>query len=58
MVGVVGYLIVELGQLEEADDILHEVLELQKRVLGPEHPKILNTLGRLGFVRSHLRRYE
>lgn len=28
-------LILKLGQFEEAGSILHQVLELQKRVLGP-----------------------
>ncbi|EGO51468.1 hypothetical protein NEUTE1DRAFT_125166 [Neurospora tetrasperma FGSC 2508] len=54
----VGYLDMKIGNFEEADDVLHQVLELQKRVLGPEHHKLLDTLSHLGFISNYLRRFE
>jgi tetratricopeptide (TPR) repeat protein len=37
------------GKYAEAEQILREVLDVQRRVLGPEHPDTLHTMGNVGF---------
>ncbi|HYO72481.1 MAG TPA: serine/threonine-protein kinase [Archangium sp.] len=48
----------EMGRYEEARTAYERVLELRRKVLGPEHPKVIAALNNLGVALGALGKYE
>ncbi|WP_375771750.1 tetratricopeptide repeat-containing serine/threonine protein kinase [Archangium gephyra] len=48
----------EMGRYDEARSRYERVLELRKKVLGPEHPKVISAYNNLGVALGALGKYE
>jgi serine/threonine protein kinase len=45
-----AWALVQQGRLAEAEKLERKVLDIQRRVMGPEHPDTLGTIGELAFT--------
>ncbi|MGA2537557.1 MAG: tetratricopeptide repeat protein [Terracidiphilus sp.] len=45
-----AWALVQQGRLAEAEKLARKVLDLQRRVMGPDHPDTLGTMGELAFI--------
>jgi len=55
--GTIGQTYIDLGLYTEASRQLERALELHRRVLGPENPKTLDTMSRLGIAATRRAKY-
>jgi len=54
---LIGNNLTDLGNYEEAERVLLECAETQRRVLGPDHPRLQETLYDLALLYKHSERY-
>jgi tetratricopeptide (TPR) repeat protein len=45
-----AWALVQQGRLAEAEKLARKVLDIQRRVMGPDHPDTLGTMGELAFA--------
>jgi Flp pilus assembly protein TadD len=53
-----GFVLRDLGRLDEAEPLIRQALDLCQKVLGPEHPNTLIALSNLGDVLARRGRLE
>ncbi|PIE03472.1 MAG: hypothetical protein CSA81_01960 [Acidobacteria bacterium] len=48
----------KLGRFEESERLFEEIVDIQKQILGEEHPDTLASLGNLGIQKIELGKYQ